>query len=215
MFVEAEARRTLDDYLRLLHTMLNGLDAAAVLRVGALLQRARDAGATIFLAGNGGSAATASHWANDLGKATKHPAARPIRVISLSDHTPWFTALANDEGYDRVFSGQLENFAQPGDVLVVLSASGNSPNLVEAVRTAQANGVQTIGFVGFDGGVLKALVDECVWLPTPKGTYGPVEDVHAIVCHLLTTCLASREVQLATVGAAAPAYTGVAGGVQA
>ena len=75
--------------------------------------------------------------------------------------------------------------------------------------------MQTVGFLGFDGGVLKALVDECVWLPTPKGLYGPVEDVHAIVCHLLTTCLASREVQLATVGAAAAAYTGVAGAVQA
>ena len=94
------------------------------------------AGNTIYLAGNGGSAATASHWANDLGKATKCPGAKPIRVVSLSEHVSWMTALANDDGYDRIFAGQLENFAVPGDVLVVFSASGNSPNLVEAVRTA-------------------------------------------------------------------------------
>jgi D-sedoheptulose 7-phosphate isomerase len=216
MFAEAEARRTVSDYLQLLHAMLGELDSAAVLRVGACLQRARDTGATIYLAGNGGSAATASHWANDLGKATKHPPARPIRVVSLSDHLSWLTALANDEGYDRVFSGQLENLAQPGDVLVVISASGNSPNLVEAVRTAQSHGAVTIGLLGFDGGVLKSIVDECIWLPTPKGTYGPVEDVHMIVCHLLTTCLASRSVQLATVGAAAGAYSAAgAAGLQA
>ena len=214
MFVEAEARRAVEDYLRLLSTLLNDLDFAAVLRIGACLQHTRDAGGTIFLAGNGGSAATASHWANDLGKATKYPGAKPVRVVSLSDHVPWLTALANDEGYDRVFSGQLENFAQPGDVLVVISASGNSPNLVEAVRTARASGVLTVGFLGFDGGVLKSLVHDSLWLPTPKGTYGPVEDVHSIVCHLLTTCLASREVQLATVGAGA-AYTDLADGVQA
>jgi D-sedoheptulose 7-phosphate isomerase len=200
MFVEAEARRVVEDYLRLLYATLDRLDCGALLRVAACLQRARDTGGTIFLAGNGGSAATASHWANDLGKATKYPAARPIRVVSLADHMAWLTALANDEGYDRVFSGQLENFARPGDVLVVISASGNSPNLVAAVKTAQASGVRTIGFLGFDGGLLKSLVDDCVWLPTPRGAYGPVEDAHAIVCHVLTTCLASRSVQLATVG---------------
>jgi D-sedoheptulose 7-phosphate isomerase len=215
MFVEVEARRALEDYLQLLNTILEHLDHGAVLRVGACLQRARDAGATIFLAGNGGSAATASHWANDLGKATRYTGARPIRVISLSDHTSWLTALANDEGYERVFSGQLGNFAQPGDVLVVLSASGNSPNLVEAVRTAREHGVMTVAFLGFDGGILKPLVDECVWLPTPKGTYGPVEDVHSIVCHLLTTCLASRQVQLETLGAAAASCLNITGSVQA
>jgi D-sedoheptulose 7-phosphate isomerase len=215
MFAEADARHTVSDYLRLIHTILGDLDSAAVVRVAAVLQRARDTGGTIYLAGNGGSAATASHWANDLGKATKSPGAKPIRVISLGDHLSWLTALANDEGYDRVFSGQLENLAQPGDVLVVISASGNSPNLVEAVRTARASGALTIGFLGFDGGVLKSLVDEYVWLPTPKGAYGPVEDAHMVVCHLLTTCLASRRVQMATVGAAVPAYGDVAAGVQA
>ena len=193
-------RRTIAEYLQVLQTMLNDLDSAVVLRVGACLQRARETGGTIYLAGNGGSAATASHWANDLGKATKHSGARPIRVVSLGDHLSWLTALANDEGYHRVFSGQLENLAQPGDVLIVFSASGNSPNLIEAVRAARANGALTVAFLGFDGGALKSLVDEYVWLPTPKGAYGPVEDVHMVVCHLLTTCLAGHSAQTTMLG---------------
>lgn len=190
MIGDTEARRAASGYLQLVDRVLRDLDMSAVLRVHARLQRARDAGGTIYLAGNGGSAATASHWANDLGKATKCSGAKPIRVMSLSDHVSWLTALGNDEGYARIFAGQLENFVAPGDVLVVLSASGHSPNLVEAVRTAQSLGAVTVGFLGFDGGVLKSLVDDYVWLPTPKGAYGPVEDGHLVVCHLLTTCLA-------------------------
>jgi D-sedoheptulose 7-phosphate isomerase len=191
---DTAAHRTATDYLQLLDRTLRDLDLSAVLRVLGRLQAARDAGGTIYLAGNGGSAATASHWANDLGKATKRPGAKPIRVVSLSDHLSWLTALANDEGYDRIFAGQLENYVVPGDVLAVFSASGNSPNLLEAVRTAGALGATTVGFLGFDGGALKSLVDDCVWLRTPKGAYGPVEDVHLVVCHLLTTCLASGAV---------------------
>ena len=106
------------------------IDVHAIDRVFEHLRRARDQGATIFVAGNGGSAATASHWANDLGKTAKRSGQAPIRVMSLSDNASWITALANDEGYDRVFAGQLENFLRPEDILVVISASGSSPNLV-------------------------------------------------------------------------------------
>ena len=113
-----------------------------------------------------------------------------MRIMSLNDNVSWLTALANDEGYDRVFSGQLENFAQAGDVLVVISASGNSPNLVQAVKLARTRGVTTVGFLGFDGGVLKDKVDECLWLQTEKGAYGLVESGHALLCHILTDCLA-------------------------
>jgi D-sedoheptulose 7-phosphate isomerase len=112
-----------------------------------------------------------------------------MRVISLSDNVSWLTALANEEGYERVFAGQLENFARCGDVLVVISASGNSPNLLRAVELAQMRGVVTIGFLGFDGGVLKDKVDEYLWFPTEKGAYGVVEAAHAMLCHLLTICL--------------------------
>jgi D-sedoheptulose 7-phosphate isomerase len=188
---ELEGQRTVSAYVQRLDAMLNALNAEAVLSVGACLQRTREAGGTIYLAGNGGSAATASHWANDLGKATRIAGVAPVRVVSLGDHLSWLTALANDEGYERVFAGQLENLVRPGDVLVVLSASGNSPNLVEAVRTAQARGATTVALLGFDGGVLKDLVDHYVWVPSPKGAYGPVEDIHLVVCHVLTTCLAN------------------------
>ena len=87
-------------------------------------------------------------------------------------------------------SGQMENFAQPGDVLIVISASGNSPNLVRAAELARERGVLTIGFLGFDGGVLKNQVDECLWIPTERGVYGLVESGHSLLCHLVTTCLA-------------------------
>jgi D-sedoheptulose 7-phosphate isomerase len=185
------ARETATGYLQLLDRSLRTLDVDAVLRVCRHLQRARDAGRTVYVAGNGGSAATAAHWANDLGKATKSAGLRPMRVVCLNEHVSWLTALANDEGYERVFAGQLENFIVPGDVLVVFSASGSSANLVEAVLTAGSLGAVTVGFVGFDGGVLKPMVNECVWIETPKGAYGPVEDAHLVTCHLITTCLAT------------------------
>ena len=177
------------EYLRACRDLLGAVDLAEVERVVEQLRGARDRGATIFIAGNGGSAATASHWVNDLGKATKRSGRSPMRVMSLSDNVSWVTALANDEGYDRVFAGQLENFARPGDVLVVLSASGNSPNLVRAVEMARGRGVHTIGLLGFDGGVLKTMVDHCLWLQTERGAYELVESIHSVLCHLVSICL--------------------------
>jgi D-sedoheptulose 7-phosphate isomerase len=176
-------------YLRDLERLMAGVDLDAIARIVGLLRGVRDAGGTVYLAGNGGSAATASHWANDLGKATKCAGRSCIRVMCLSDNTPWLTALANDEGYERVFAGQLDNFAGPGDALIVLSASGNSPNLVQAVELANERGLVTIAFLGFDGGVLRHRVQEYVWLPTERGAYGLVESGHAVLCDIVTTCL--------------------------
>ena len=186
----ADVKSFADLYIGQFQSLCSAIDLDAVARVTEQLAAAREARATIFIAGNGGSAATASHWANDLGKATRAPDKPPIRVLSLSDNVSWFTALANDEGYDRVFSGQLENLAQPGDVLMVISASGNSPNLVNAVTLAKEKNVKTVGLLGFDGGVLRPLVDECIWVATEDGLYGPVESVHLMVCHLVTASLA-------------------------
>ena len=177
------------DYVQAFEGLLHQIDAEVIGRIVQYLRRAADHGSTIYVAGNGGSAATASHWVNDLGKATKCSGETPLRVMSLSDNVSWLTALANDEGYSRVFSGQLENFARPGDVLVVISASGNSPNLVEAVELARRQGVFTIGFLGFDGGALKDKVDDYLWLRTEKGAYGLVESGHSLLCHIVTTCL--------------------------
>ena len=177
------------EYLAMFNQLVANFDLSAVARTTEMLRTARDAGATIYVAGNGGSAATATHLANDLGKATKQSGRRPIRIICLSDNVSWFSALANDEGYERVFTGQLENFARSGDVLIVISASGNSPNLVNAVDYARSHGLSTIGLFGFDGGVLKDRVDELLWVESEKGAYGPVESAHVVLCDLITTCL--------------------------
>ena len=177
------------DYLSSLRVLLNEVDLTAVERVFRVLQNARDSHATIFIAGNGGSAATAAHWVNDLGKATKRSGRPPMRAVSLTDNTAWFSALANDEGYERVFAGQLENFAEPGDVLIVISASGNSPNLIRAVQLARSRDVKTIALLGFDGGKLKDIVDEIIWVEIENGAYELVEDTHAALCHAITKCL--------------------------
>jgi D-sedoheptulose 7-phosphate isomerase len=198
-----DAREIAARYLRDFRRLMAQVDVDGVARIVALLQAARDAEATVYIAGNGGSAATASHWANDLGKATKCAGRGWIRVMCLSDNTPWLTALANDEGYERVFAGQLENFACPGDVLIVISASGNSPNLVEAVDLANERGMLTIALLGFDGGVLKDRVREHLWLATEPGAYGLVESGHAALCDMVTTCLMEDRAVAAAVGGTA------------
>jgi D-sedoheptulose 7-phosphate isomerase len=179
-------------YLTALNSLLERLDLEAVERVVGALHAVQQRGGRVFLAGNGGSAATATHLANDLGKATKVSAdTRPFKVLCLSDNVSWFSALANDEGYERVFAGQLENFAEAGDLLLVISASGNSPNLVRAVELARQRDVTTVGLLGFDGGVLKGQVDELLWLESEIGAYGLVESGHSVICDILTTCLVS------------------------
>jgi D-sedoheptulose 7-phosphate isomerase len=170
-----EARRTLD---------FDGI--AAVVEV---LRATRDRRSLLMLAGNGGSAATCTHLANDWSKAPRESGRTFLRVLSLSDNVSWFSALANDEGYDRVFAGQIENLASNGDTLVVISASGNSPNLVRAVEHAKVNGITTVGLLGFDGGSLLAMVDHPVLVATPKGEYGVVETAHVLIGDLITRCL--------------------------
>jgi D-sedoheptulose 7-phosphate isomerase len=169
--------------------LLSDIPVFTLERIVDVFRDARDRGSFIYIAGNGGSCSTAAHWVNDLGKATKRSGRRPMKVMCLSDNTSWFSALANDEGYERAFAGQLENFAAPGDVLVCLSASGNSPNLVRAVELARARDVTTVGLLGFDGGALKSIVDVLICVCTEKGAYELVEDVHSVICHAVTRCL--------------------------
>jgi D-sedoheptulose 7-phosphate isomerase len=176
-------------YFSSLRTSLAQIDLNAVERVVQSLRRVRDARGTVFIAGNGGSASTASHWVNDLGKATKRSGRLPIRAMCLADNTSWFSALGNDEGYDRVFSGQLENFAEPDDLLIVISASGNSSNLISAVELAQKRDMATVGLLGFDGGKLKELVKEMIWVKSEKGAYELVEDAHSAITHAITRSL--------------------------
>lgn len=182
-------RPVAERYLEQLAALMDQLDLEALERLTDALRRARDAGATVFMAGNGGSAATATHWANDINKAASRSGRRPFRALSLADATSWLTALANDEGYDRVFSGQLQNLASPGDVLVMISASGRSPNLIDAVRVARERGMTTIALLGFDGGLLLDMVDHPLLVATPKGEYGLVETAHTIAADIVTTFL--------------------------
>jgi D-sedoheptulose 7-phosphate isomerase len=181
--------RVASAYLADLQAILAKLDLDALIRIVDRLRVARDTGRTVFVAGNGGSAATASHWVNDLAKAATRSGRRPFRVMGLVDNVSWLTAIANDDGYERIFADQLANFAEPGDVLALISASGNSPNVLRAAEAARTRGLVSIGFVGFDGGQLRQRVDECFWVPTAKGEYGLVESAHTVACDIVTTCL--------------------------
>jgi phosphoheptose isomerase len=181
--------RLTDGYVARLHALLESVDRRAIDRIADALRAARERGSTAYFAGNGGSSATAAHWVNDLAKSTKRPGLPPMRVMNLTDNVPWFTALANDEGYERVFAGQLENFARPGDVLVIVSASGNSPNILRAIEAAKAFEMLTLGLVGFDGGAALQELDAAVWIPTEHGAYGLVETAHAAIADIVTAQL--------------------------
>ena len=156
-----------------------------------LLLRARTDGRTIFFFGNGGSASTASHFVVDIGKATIRGDGKRFRCVALVDNVESVTAWANDTEYSRVFSEQLRGLAQPGDVAIGISGSGNSPNVLEAMRTARALGLATVGLTGMGGGKLKGLVD--VPLVVPSNSMQHIEDVHLLVCHLLTAYLRDEQ----------------------
>ncbi|HZA01798.1 MAG TPA: SIS domain-containing protein, partial [Hyphomicrobiaceae bacterium] len=134
--------------------------------------------------GNGGSASTATHFACDLSKATIVQGRARLRVTSLTDNVALLTAWANDTSYENVFAEQLANLLNPGDVVVAISASGNSPNVIAAIKTAAACGATTVGIVGFSGGSLKEAVDAVVHVPSDS--YGVVEDCHLVLEHAIT-----------------------------
>jgi len=144
-------------------------------------------GAQIFILGNGGSAATASHMANDLNKLTITPGKPRFKAIALTDNIPLMTAWGNDTSYEEIFAEQLTNFIQAGDVVVAISASGNSPNVLRAVQVARQHGAITIALTGDTGGKLKTMVDYCVL--TPTGHICQQEDCHLIAEHAIANTL--------------------------
>ena len=176
------------EYLNYLQSILSTIDTNEVSQFIKELLDAREKKSTVFFIGNGGSAATASHFANDLAFGT-NDYENPFRVISLTDNTPVVTALANDYGYDEIFIRQLRVYAKQGDVLVGISASGNSPNMVNAFNYASKSGIKTIAITAFDGGEMKRIADNSIHVPTEKGEYGPAEDVHMVLDHLVSTYL--------------------------
>ena len=146
---------------------------------------------SVFTMGNGGSAAAASHLAEDLCKGAIHDdAEKRLRAQSLADNTPFLTAISNDLGYERVFDFQLRQFARAGDVLIGISGSGNSPNILRAAAYAKTNGVTTIAMTGFDGGQFGAMADVHIHVPIPDMC--KAEAVHGILCHMLTALLGDR-----------------------
>ena len=151
--------------------------------MGELLSIARAEGRQVFLCGNGGSAALASHLAVDLGKGCSRNRDQRFKVLSLTDNVPWMTALANDISYDDVFVEQLRNYAKKGDLLLAISGSGNSKNVLKALTYANQTGCETIGISGFAGGKLKELVKHHVHIKSDH--MGLIEDAQMIVGHML------------------------------
>ena len=175
-------------YFEYLSRVLNAIDVKQIERFVEILLDARERGASVFFVGNGGSAATASHFVNDIGVGTLSWE-KPFCVMSLSDNHAVVTAIANDRGYENIFVEQLKLYLKPDDVVVLISASGNSPNIVNALEYANSVGAMTIGLTAFDGGTLKEKAKCCVHAPTEKGEYGPAEDVHMIIDHLVSSYL--------------------------
>jgi D-sedoheptulose 7-phosphate isomerase len=159
----------------------------------ALIEDAYHTGKTVFIAGNGGSAGTASHMMADFQKTTlgkEIGISKRIKAIALSDNVALITAWGNDFGYDLIFAEQLRALAEPGDLLLVISASGNSPNIVAALEVANQMSVKTIGLLGFQGGIAKALCTASVVVESSN--YGVIEDAHSVFMHMITADL--REV---------------------
>lgn len=155
-----------------------------------LIQTAQQKQRTVFIVGNGGSASTASHWATDLGKGLHHRTGRGVKALSLADNTAWISAAANDIGYDSIFSDQLRAHAKVNDILIAISASGNSPNIIKVLQEAKSIGVTTVSIVGFDGGRAKTSSDLTVHIPTYHGKYGIAEDAQLVLNHFLCDYLA-------------------------
>ena len=176
------------DYFSRLQETLQELDLSSLSEIVALLKDKYQQGNQIFVAGNGGSSAIAAHMVCDLNKTVLGESANGIqrfRVICLSDNIPWLTAIGNDIDYDAIFSEPLKNLAREGDLLIVISGSGNSPNILEAIRTATEMELDTVGFLGYDGGKAKELLDH--YVVVPSNDYGLIEDVHMIFDHLITS----------------------------
>jgi D-sedoheptulose 7-phosphate isomerase len=177
-------------YLEQQKAALDSIPHDAVARLIDTLRRALTDDRQIFVFGNGGSAANASHFITDLGKGSSDKIGRRFRCLSLNDNVSWLTALGNDYAYEDVFVRQLHNYARKGDVVLMMSVSGNSPNLVKAAEWCNANDVYTAALVGGRRGRLAALADEPVVIDSEH--YGRVEDAHMAICHML--CYAFMEV---------------------
>lgn len=181
--VERNIRKYLDE----VREVLERIPVDDARRVIDALMLAYSHNTQIFIMGNGGSAATASHFANDLNKAASSDARKRFRAIALTDNVPLLTAWGNDLSYEDIFVEQLKNLYSNGAVVIGISGSGNSPNVLKALRFAKDEGGTTIGFTGYQGGEVKGIVDECIVVPSH--CMQQIEDVHLVLEHLICTVL--------------------------
>jgi D-sedoheptulose 7-phosphate isomerase len=176
-------KQWLDDYLRTQKAALDSIPLEAVARLIETLKTALKEDRQIFVFGNGGSAANASHFATDLGKGASDKVGKRFRVISLNDNVSWMTALGNDYSYADIFSSQLQNYGRAGDIAMGISVSGNSPNCVKAMEWAKAHGLHTVALVGGKGGRMAEIAEQVLMIKDTH--YGRVEDAQMGICHML------------------------------
>jgi len=174
-------------YLNDISRLISDLPEGQVQELVDAVAEAYESGRQVFVLGNGGSAATASHLACDLQKGIGGIGPKRFKVMALTDNVAIMTAWANDTDYSEIFARQIETWANPGDLVIAISASGNSPNVIKAVETANSKGALTYGLAGFNGGRLAQTAKKCVIAPSDNMQL--VEDAHTIIAHLVHTCL--------------------------
>jgi D-sedoheptulose 7-phosphate isomerase len=179
-------KQYMDNYFNKIKEIIDSLDRSSIEKVAKLIESAYYDEKHIFIVGNGGSAATASHMANDFSKGIKTGTDKHFKTMSLTDNMALFTAIGNDEGYEKVFVDQLKVFLGKDDLVIGISASGNSQNVINALEYAKSHDAKAVGIVGFDGGKIKEIADECIHVKTEHGLYGHVEDMHMLINHLIS-----------------------------
>jgi D-sedoheptulose 7-phosphate isomerase len=183
----ADAESAVASYLEQLRSLLAKVPSDRLAAAIDLLLDARRLSRRVYVMGNGGSASTAAHIVCDFQKSATIPGQAPLRAIALTENTALMTAWANDSTYEHVFAGQVMALAEPGDIVLAISASGNSPNIVAGLSAATQKGARTIALVGFDGGIAGHIADISVHVPSHE--YGLVEDVHSALGHAMTTAI--------------------------
>ncbi|MET3502358.1 D-sedoheptulose 7-phosphate isomerase [Mucilaginibacter rubeus] len=194
---QEKVKNYLGDYIARLTDILNKIEVTKLEQVITAMITAFKNGNTIYVVGNGGSAATASHMQADFRFFVRYFSKFRPKIIALTDNVPMITAIGNDNNFDDVFVEQMRGQFVSGDILIAISASGNSPNLVKAAEFANELGGTTIAFVGFLGGKLNEISSIPLYTPNPKGDYGPIEDVHMILNHIIVNYLSTDEEFLA------------------
>jgi len=185
-------KRTFTEYSNDLKKALSLIDSRGMQTIVNLISDTAGNCGTIWLVGNGGSASTASHFATDLSRCSSING-KLIKAISLCDNLSLITAISNDYSYQEIFSRQLLNLSKNGDLLISISASGNSINIIKAIEYAKLGGITSVAFTAFDGGTAKSISDYHLHVPTNMGDYGVAEDSHLVICHYISSILKTNK----------------------